>query len=130
MTALSLELNLAGDVKATKKKITWLSKDQDLVPVYLYDFDYLLTKDKLEEDDDFDSFLNKNTEKRTKCLADLNVKGLKEDAIIQFDRRGYFRCDKPFGGSSRSRIGGVDGKVTEEIGEAGVFFNIPTGKSK
>ncbi|GAM83911.1 hypothetical protein ANO11243_019010 [Dothideomycetidae sp. 11243] len=130
VSAMELELHLAGDVKTTKKKITWLSTDQDLVPVYLYDFDYLLTKDKLEEDDDFDSFLNKNTEKRTKCLADLNVKKLKEDDIIQFDRKGFFRCDKPFGGSSRAKLGGVDGKATEEIGEAGVFFQIPIGKSK
>ncbi|PNS21153.1 glutamate-tRNA ligase [Sphaceloma murrayae] len=128
VSGLDVELHLKGDVKTTKKKITWLSPDQELQDVWLYDFDYLLMKDKLEDDDDFDAFLNKNTEKKVKCLTDVNVKGLKEDDIIQFDRKGFFRCDKPVGGSGRSRIGGVDGRVTEEIGKAGVFFQIPTGK--
>ncbi|TKX26699.1 putative glutamate--tRNA ligase [Elsinoe australis] len=130
VSGLEVELHLDGDVKATKKKITWLSKDQDLHDVWLCDFEYLLTKDKLEEDDDFDAFLNRDTEKRVKCLADVNVGKLKEDDIIQFDRKGFFRCDKPVGGDGRSVIGGKDGKVTEEIGKAGVFFQIPTGKAK
>ncbi|KAF4556563.1 tRNA synthetase-like protein [Elsinoe fawcettii] len=130
ITGIEFALHLEGDVKTTKKKITWLSKDQELQEVYLYDFEYLLTKDKLEEDDDFDAFLDKNTEKRTRCWADVNVKKLKEDDIIQFDRKGFFRCDKPVGGDGRARIGGVDGKVVEEIGKAGAFFQIPTGKLK
>ncbi|KAF2220711.1 tRNA synthetases class I, catalytic domain-containing protein [Elsinoe ampelina] len=130
VTSLSFDLHLEGDVKTTKKKITWLSKDQELHEVLLYDFDYLLTKDKLEEDDDFDSFLNKDTEKRTRCWADVNVGKLREDEIIQFDRKGFFRCDKPVGGEGRARIGGVDGRVGEEVGKKGVFFQIPTGKGK
>jgi glutamyl-tRNA synthetase len=38
---LELELHLDGDVKATEKKVTWLSTAQDLVKADLYDFDYL-----------------------------------------------------------------------------------------
>jgi glutamyl-tRNA synthetase len=34
----------------TEKKVTWLSTEgQSLIPVELVDFDYLLTKEKLEE---------------------------------------------------------------------------------
>ncbi|GAB7347003.1 hypothetical protein MBLNU459_g3152t1 [Dothideomycetes sp. NU459] len=111
VTHLELELHLQGDVKTTKKKVTWLSTDQELVPVKLYDFDYLLTKDKLEDDDDFETFLNPKTETVTECLADCNVAELKEDDIMQFDRKGFFRIDRAF-----------------KNGESAVFFQIPTGK--
>ncbi|MCJ1467515.1 hypothetical protein MMC07_006140 [Pseudocyphellaria aurata] len=113
ITSLELELHLQGDVKKTKQKITWLSTQaQELIPVELVDFDYLITKDKLEEDDNVDDFLNKNTEFRTEALADCNVAELRENDIIQFERKGYFRVDRPF----------VHGK-------AAVLFNIPTGKA-
>ncbi|KAK5275591.1 glutamate--tRNA ligase, partial [Cryomyces antarcticus] len=91
VSALELELHLQGDVKKTKKKITWLSTDQDLVPVELVDFDYLITKDKLEPEDQLEDFLTRETEFRTSALADCNVAELKEDDIIQFDRKGFFR---------------------------------------
>lgn len=110
---LELELHLQGDVKKTKQKITWLStQGQELIPVELVDFDYLITKDKLEEDDDVDDFLNKKTEFRTDALADCNVADLKVDDIIQFERKGYYRVDRAF-----------------IHGNAAVLFNIPTGKA-
>jgi len=111
VTGLELELHLQGDFKKTSKKVTWLSSDQELVPVKLYDFDHLLTKDKLEEDDVFEQFLNKESVTEMDCVADCNVANVKEDDIIQFDRKGYFRCDKAF-----------------KAGEPAVFFQIPTGK--
>ena len=113
VTALELELHLQGDVKKTKQKITWLSKEgQELIPVELVDFDYLITKDKLEEEDNVEDFLTKQTEFRMTALADCNVAELREDAIIQFERLGYFRVDRPF-----------------EHGAPAVMFNIPTGKA-
>jgi glutamyl-tRNA synthetase len=44
-------------------------------------------------------------------LADCNVAELKEDDIMQFDRKGFYRVDKAF-----------------KNGEPAVFFQIPTGK--
>ena len=41
VTHLQLELHLAGDVKTTEKKVTWLSTAQNLVKADLFDFDYL-----------------------------------------------------------------------------------------
>ncbi|KAF2279854.1 glutamyl-tRNA synthetase-like protein [Westerdykella ornata] len=113
VTGLELELHLQGDVKKTSKKVTWLSTDQNLVPVQLHEFDYLITKDKLEEGDELEKFLNPNTRTITHALADCNVAELREDDIIQFDRKGYFRIDKGF-----------------KPGEDVVAFLIPTGKSK
>ena len=113
VTGLELELHLQGDVKKTKQKITWLSKEgQELIPVELVDFDYLITKDKLEEDDNVDDYLTKETEFRSAAMADCNVAELHADDVIQFERLGYFRLDKPF-----------------QHGKPAVLFNIPTGKA-
>lgn len=113
VTALELELHLQGDVKKTKQKITWLSKEgQELIPVELVDFDYLITKDKIEEEDKVEDFLTKQTEFRTTALADSNVADLKENDIMQFERIGYFRVDRAF-----------------QHGQPAVMFNIPTGKA-
>ncbi|OJD21788.1 glutamate-tRNA ligase [Blastomyces percursus] len=113
ISSLELELHLAGDVKKTDKKVTWLAQEgQDLVPVELVDFDYLITKDKIEKDEDIHDFLTPQTEFRSEAFADCNVAGLAEGDIIQFERKGYFRLDRPY----------KDGKPA-------VFFNIPTGKT-
>lgn len=112
VTSIELELHLQGDVKKTKKKITWLSTDQNLVPVEMVDFDFLITKNKLEEDDNYEDFLTKQTEFRTEGVADENVAGLKENDIIQFDRKGYYRVDRAFKG-----------------GVPAILFAIPTGKT-
>ena len=91
----------------------WLSKEgQELIPVELVDFDYLITKDKLEEEDNVEDFLTKQTEFRTSAKADCNVAELREDEIIQFERLGYFRVDRAF-----------------QHGKPAVLFNIPTGKT-
>lgn len=112
VTSISFDLNLTGDFKATSKKITWLSTEgQKLVPIEMVDFDYLITKDKIEEDDNVDDFLNPKTEFRTEAVADENVAELREDDIIQFERKGYFRVDRAF-----------------KHGEPVVLFAIPTGK--
>ncbi|KAL8787372.1 MAG: hypothetical protein Q9213_002255 [Squamulea squamosa] len=113
VTGLELELHLQGDVKKTKQKITWLATSgQELIPVELVDFDYLITKDKLEEDDNVDDFLTEKTEFRTEAVADGNVAGLKEGDVIQFERKGYFRVDRGF-----------------RHGQNMVLFCIPTGKA-
>ncbi|KAI9892205.1 MAG: hypothetical protein M1814_001664 [Vezdaea aestivalis] len=111
---IELELHLEGSVKTTAKKLTWLSEfGQTLIPVTLVDFDYLLTKDKLEDDDEMENFLNPHTEFRTAALADENVKDLKKDDVIQFERKGYYRVDQVTGPSGRMML-----------------FAVPTGKTK
>ena len=114
VTSLELELHLQGDVKTTKQKITWLStKGQEIIPVELVDYDFLITKDVIEEGDELDNFLNPDSEHRTEALADGNVADLKPDDTIQFERKGYYRVDKAF-----------------QHGQPAVLFSIPTGKTK
>ncbi|KAJ6070819.1 hypothetical protein N7467_012138 [Penicillium canescens] len=113
ITDLELELHLAGDVKKTEKKVTWLATEQDVVPVELVDFDYLLNKDAMAEDDKLEDCLNSQTEFREAGVADCNVADLKVNDIIQFDRKGYYRVDRAY-----------------SPGSPAVFFNIPSGKTK
>ncbi|KAK1825802.1 putative glutamate--tRNA ligase, cytoplasmic [Podospora conica] len=120
--SLTCELNLTGDVKTTEKKVTWLaSKGQKLIPAELWDFDYLITKDVLEETDDLEKFLNPVTESMEDAWCDEASAELKKDDIIQLERRGYYRVDK----------GLNDWKEGEEgpKGKRLVLFNIPTGKT-
>lgn len=114
ITHLDLELHMDGDVKRTEKKVTWLStKGQTLVPVELVDFDYLLNKDSLVEEDVLEDVLNFNTEFRVSALADRNVVDVSVGDIIQFDRKGFYRVDRA---------------PSENV--PGIFFNVPTGKQK
>jgi len=113
ITGLELELHLQGDVKKTKKKVTWLSQDQELVPVDLWEFDHLITKDKFEGTENPEDFLTPNSEIITAALADCNVAELKKDDIMQFDRKGYYRVDRPF-----------------MHGQPAQLFQIPSGKAK
>lgn len=96
VTELIGVLHLEGSVKTTKLKLTWLADTSELVPLSLVEFDYLITKKKLEEDEDFVDVLNPSTKKETAALGDSNMRNLKRGEILQLERKGYFRCDVPF----------------------------------
>ncbi|CCH44342.1 glutamyl-tRNA synthetase [Wickerhamomyces ciferrii] len=110
--SIEVKLNLDGDFRKTKHKVTWLADTEDKVEVDLVDFDHLITKDKLDEGDDFENFLTPKTEFHTAGVADVNVKSFKVGDIIQFERKGYYRLDKQ-----------------AENGKPAVFFTIPDGKT-
>lgn len=114
VTSLTMDLHLEGDFRKTKKKITWLAQDtgeHSPVDVTLLDYDYLITKKKLEEEDDVKDFVTPVTEFREDALADANVTTLEKGDIIQFERKGYFIFD----GTA------VDGKLE--------FIKIPDGRA-
>jgi glutamyl-tRNA synthetase len=113
VTHLELELHMAGDVKKTEKKVTWFSTEgQTLVPGEHVDFDYLLKKDSLSEDDILEDVLNFHTEFRVSGLADCNISEVNVGDILQFDRKGFYRVDQ-----------------VPAPGVPGVFFN-PHRKAK
>ncbi|KAJ9475327.1 Glutamate--tRNA ligase, cytoplasmic [Pseudozyma hubeiensis] len=113
--SISATAHLDGDFKKTKKKVTWLaanpSTTEALIEVDLLDFDYLISKKKLEEEDNFADFVTPNSEFRSVALADHNVAALKQGDAIQFERKGYFILD---------RLQGKDGRME--------FIKIPDGK--
>lgn len=96
VTKLSGVLHLEGSVKTTKLKLTWLPEIPELVNLSLLEFDYLITKKKLDEGDDFLDALNPCTKKETAAVGDANMRNLKQGEILQLERKGYFRCDVPF----------------------------------
>ncbi|CCF60353.1 hypothetical protein KAFR_0J02890 [Kazachstania africana CBS 2517] len=110
--SMEAKVHLEGDFKKTAHKLTWLADTEDVVPVDLVDFDHLISKDKLEEDESFEDFLTPETEFHTSAIADLNVKEMKVGDVIQFERKGYFRLDS-----------------LPKDGKPYVFFTIPDGKS-
>ncbi|KIM79723.1 hypothetical protein PILCRDRAFT_823268 [Piloderma croceum F 1598] len=114
ITSIEMDLHLDGDFRKTKKKITWLSKptsDHSLIDVTLLDYDYLITKKKLEETDDLADFVTPVSEFKEEAFADANVKDLTKGDIMQFERKGYFIFD----GTAK------DGKLE--------FIQIPDGKA-
>ncbi|PMD59928.1 glutamyl-tRNA synthetase [Hyaloscypha bicolor E] len=115
VTAIEFEQHLEGDVKKTKKKISWLATvSSNLIPVDLVGFNYLLTKDKLEKEDRLEDFLEPDTEFRTRAFADCNVRDLSRGAIIRFERKGYYKLDVEYRSGEGSRM---------------VFFDVPSGKA-
>ena len=113
IVSLTMNLNLDGDFQKTKKKITWLAQptsDNPLASVTLVDFDYLITKKKLQDEDEVADFVTPVSEFKELAYADVNVLDLQRGDIIQFERKGYYIYDNE-----------VDG-IRE-------FFKIPDGKA-
>ena len=101
ITGIEMELNLAGDFRKTKKKITWLAQPDaahELIDVTLLDHDYLITKKKLEENDEVKDFVTPVSEFRDEARGDANVAALTKGDIIQFERKGYYIFDGVVGG--------------------------------
>jgi glutamyl-tRNA synthetase len=110
VVSIDAKLHLEGDFRKTEKKLTWLAAEKN-VSVELVDFDHLITKDKLDEGDNFEDFLTPETRFTTEAVADVNVEQMKVGDVIQFERKGYFILDS-----------NKDGKY--------VFFTVPDGKQK
>ncbi|GAB4847776.1 hypothetical protein Ancab_026839 [Ancistrocladus abbreviatus] len=96
VTHLTGHLHLEGSVKTTKWKLTWLPETDELVKLSLVEFDYLITKKKLEEDEDSIDVLNPCTKKQILAFGDSNMRNLQRGEVLQLERKGYFRCDVPF----------------------------------
>ncbi|KAI7850562.1 tRNA synthetases class I, catalytic domain-containing protein [Circinella umbellata] len=95
VTGVDLELHLEGDFKKTKKKLSWLSYGDEVAHVLLVDYDFLITKKKVEEGDSVDQLVTPVSEFKVPAIADANVKDLKKGDIIQFERKGFYILDEP-----------------------------------
>jgi glutamyl/glutaminyl-tRNA synthetase len=72
--------------------------DEDLVPIQLVEFDYLITKDKLTEEDEktFEKFINPKTKYQTSAAGEGSLRNIKRGDIVQLQRRGFYICDRVF----------------------------------
>eukprot|EP00762_Andalucia_godoyi_P007843 ANDGO_01252.mRNA.1 Glutamate--tRNA ligase len=108
------ELNLKGDFRKTSKKITWLARSQDVVEGSCSWFDHLITKEKLEEDDKLEDWINAHSRLEKRMLCDPNVRLIQRGEKFQFERVGFFICDAPL--------------ISKDKGP--VFFEIPDGHER
>ena len=99
-TLIKAELHLEGDYKLTQKKLTWLADCNDgegeLVSLKIHDYDYLITKKKIEENDKLEDFLTPTTEFITNAIGEAALKNVKKGDFLQLERIGYFICDEAF----------------------------------
>lgn len=86
------------------KKITWLAGEKaNLVEVELWEFDHLLTKDTLGKDDELGDYLTPVSAFTTNALCDADVAHLEMGNIIQLERKGFYRADRPVGQGPEGR---------------------------
>jgi bifunctional glutamyl/prolyl-tRNA synthetase len=122
ITSVDAKLNLENTDYKKTTKVTWLA-DSDkcsLTPAVAVKFDNIISKPILEKDDDFKQFINKNTRESEHLLCDPQLKNCKEGDIIQLQRRGFFRVDRPFSP--------IDGATFTE--SPAILFAIPDGHTK
>ena len=94
--SMDCEINPEGDVKTTKLKMTWLANWNELVPVELKDYDYMITKKKPEESDEFKDIVNPTTEVVTMAKGDGNLRAYNRGTVIQIERKGYYVVDRVY----------------------------------
>ena len=102
-----------GDFKTCKHKISWMATSGNC-PTVLTEFDHLVTKEKLEEGDKFEDYVNPTTIATTSACGDACLKTLQEGDVIQLERRGFYRVDSPYRGADKPCV----------------LYMIPDGKTK
>ena len=113
------------DFKKTRK-YTWLAQvnqfltqDVDLPKAELTEYDHLITKRKIEEDDKIEDLVNNNSRLPCLCYVEPSIRTLQTGAFVQFLRRGYYKVDKiapgPGGDLFYEFIYTPDGKVSKGI---------------
>jgi glutamyl-tRNA synthetase len=113
ITKMVGRLNLDGDFKLTKKKLHWLPRIENLVPVKMEYYDYIITKPKIEENDVVEDLINPKSKWAITGFGAKEIAHLKKGDRLQVERKGYFVVDVP---ASQSK----------EV----VLINIPDGKTK
>lgn len=82
------------DFKKTKK-ITWVTADEDTtVEVTLVEYDHLITKKKVEENDEISKIVNQNSKIEYVAIAEGSLRNIQQGESIQIERRGYFFVDQ------------------------------------
>ena len=96
----SVEAEPNLDNKDFKKtlKITWLAETSNgpFTPTYCVFYDHIISKAVLAKDEDFKTYIPKNTRTEVAMVGDPELASLKVGDIIQLQRRGFFRVDSAY----------------------------------
>lgn len=90
---LSIKLNLKGDYKKTKNKISWISKMGSVI-IKTYEYSNLLKDNDAE--DLYEAFNHESISEEFYYAESSLVHHNKEGEHVQFERIGFFYCDKPY----------------------------------
>lgn len=91
---IKAKLHLEGDFKKTKYKLTWLAYvPEKFAKLNLITLDYLITKESLKKEDNFEDFVNPVTKYEVSAHGDHNLSSIKKGESIQLERKGYYICD-------------------------------------
>lgn len=88
--SMKLTLNLDGDYKTTKNKFTWVSRKGS---INVKTFEYGNLQNDLDSEDLAAKF-NKDSKKEIWLIAENAVKDVKDTETVQFERFGFYYCDK------------------------------------
>lgn len=82
------------DFKKTKK-LTWIIADPAVtVQFKVIEFDHLISKKKMEENDKIEDLENKNSKAVYHLVGEGCMRNLQKGTIIQLERRGFFYIDE------------------------------------
>jgi len=113
------KLNPKGSPKDTKWKLHWVPDIENVTKCILREYDHVLTKPKMEDDDELKDFINYDSQKDIPSKGDPSLKNLQKGDKIQLERRGYFIVDQvPFRGEPMVLIEIPDGRAKTMGGEA------------
>ncbi|KAI5147944.1 glutamyl-tRNA synthetase [Enteropsectra breve] len=89
---MSLTLNMDGDYKKTKHKISWIS-EQGATSIMCYEYGNLQIENA---GDDLAAAYNKDSKKKTKYIAEFAITDVGVEEFIQIERIGFFYSPKKF----------------------------------
>lgn len=76
-------------------KLTWICADPDSIfELKIVEFDHLITKEKVEDEDDIAKIFNQNSRFEYTAIAEGVCRNLKQGSFFQFERRGFYYVDK------------------------------------
>lgn len=113
VTTIFGQLDLEDQDFKKAKIITWICADEaSNVEVNLVEFDHLITKKKIEEDDDVTKIANTNSRIEYTAIAEGCLRHLQHGDIIQLERRGFFFVDQIAFGDKKLTLNYIpDGKM-------------------
>lgn len=93
----SINVQLDLDNKDFKKtlKVSWLNEDSVQKAKLIY-YDHIITKSILGKEEDFKTYVNKDSKVEVPVFTEKDAKLFEKRKIIQYTRKGNFICDFPY----------------------------------